>query len=69
MELRFEQLTGKVRVKVFDAKGMAIDEFEADNHLETKTLQYHLNTKATGIYFFVATAREGTWARKVVVMD
>lgn len=67
MELRFERLTGKIEVKVYDMRGALIDQFGIHNTLETNTLPYQLPHPAAGIYFFVATAREGTVAKKVVI--
>jgi len=67
MELRFEHLTGKIEVKVYDMRGSLIDQFETFNDLENKTLQYDLKPSNSGIYFFVATGKEGSAARKVVV--
>lgn len=67
MELRFERLTGKVEVKVYDMRGSLIDQFEIYNPLENSTLSYRLQHPSAGIYFFVATAREGTLAKKVVI--
>ena len=67
MELRFEHLTGKIEVKVYDMRGSLIDQFETFNDLENKTLQYDFKPFISGIYFFVATGKEGSVARKVVV--
>lgn len=67
MELRLRHLTGKVTLKVFDIHGILIDVIETYNPSETLILPYQLKANAGGIYYFVATAQEGSLARKVVV--
>jgi len=64
MTLYFEHLTGKIDVKVYDMTGSLIDQFEINN--EKQTLPYNLSG-SSGVYFFVATNREGTVVKKVVV--
>ena len=66
MQLNLERLTGKIDIKVYDMKGTLIDQFEAHNS-GSGTYDYNMKGKADGIYFFVATSKEGTVARKVVV--
>ena len=67
MELRFERLTGLVEVRIYDMRGILIDQIKTFNDLETNILQYNLRPSSSGIYFFVATAKEGSVARKVYV--
>ena len=67
MTLYFEHLTGRVNIKVYDMRGSLIDQFEITNETETKTLPYYLNQSMSGVYFFVATGKEGSMARKVVI--
>ena len=67
MTLRFEALTGRTAVKVYDMRGVRIDEFEIDNHNGSSSYTYQMRSAASGIYFFVATSKEGTVTRKVVV--
>ena len=66
MELRFENMEGKVEVKVYDMMGILADSFETYNNKEPKSIQYNLSGRG-GIYFFVATAKEDTMVKKVVV--
>jgi hypothetical protein len=54
-------------VKVYDMRGVRIDEFEMDNHTGSSSYTYQMRSAASGIYFFVATSKEGTVTRKVVV--
>ena len=66
MRLRFENMEGKVEVKVYDMMGTLVDSFETYNNKEPKSIQYNLSGRG-GIYFFMATAKEGTIAKKVIV--
>ena len=67
MELRFENLTGKTSVKVYDMRGTLIDVLDLYNDLHSNTLHYVLRPISLGIYYFVATAKEGTIAKKVII--
>ena len=67
MTLNFEHLTGKVDIKVYDMRGTLIDKFQTFNGIGPSSMQYDMKRKSEGIYFFVATAKEGTVARKVVI--
>ena len=67
MTLNFERLTGKVNVKVYDMQGALIDDFETYNGSPADSYTYSMKDKADGIYFFVATGREGTKAKKVII--
>lgn len=67
MELHFENLTSKVSVKVYDMQGNFIDNLEIYNNINSNTLHYTLKHVSSGIYFFVATAKEGTIAKKVII--
>ena len=67
MDLHFENLTGKVSVKVYDMRGCLIDDIETYNNSTSGNLHYVLSHKSSGIYFFVATAKEGTIAKKVII--
>lgn len=67
MDLYFENLTGKVSVKVYDMQGTFVDGIETYNNSSSKTLHYTLDHNVSGIYFFVANAKEGTIAKKVII--
>ena len=67
MQLSFEYLTGKVEVRVYDMRGTLIDEFDTYNGNGPSTYDYNMRTISDGIYFFVATSKEGTVAKKVVI--
>ena len=67
MDLHLEQLTGKVNIKVYDMRGALVDVIETYNELDSQTLHHTLEHTSSGIYFFVATAKEGTIAKKVII--
>ena len=67
MQLNFEYLTGKVNIKVYDMKGSLIDSFETYNGNGPSSHLYTMKNNVDGIYFFVATSKEGTVAKKVVI--
>ena len=63
MDLRFESLSGLVDIKVYDMRGTLIDTFQTYNG----TYSYTMKKRTDGIYYFVATSKEGTVTKKVVV--
>ena len=67
MTLKFENLIGKINVKVYDMKGSLIDNFETYSDNGPNSYLYNMKSKVEGIYFFVATSKEGTVAKKVVI--
>jgi len=67
MQLNFEYLTGKVNVRVYDMRGTLIDQFQTINGNCPSSFLYTMKQPVEGIYFFVATSKEGTVARKVVI--
>ena len=67
MTLNFGHLTGNIDLKVYDMRGVIIDNLQISNTLDSATYLYDMKSSAKGIYFFVATGKEGTVARKVVI--
>ena len=67
MELHFENMEGKVDIKVYDMMGSLIDYIQTFNGSNTNELEYSMEGRAKGIYFFVATGKEGTLTKKVVI--
>ena len=67
MMLNFEQMDGRVEVKVYDMRGTLIDHIQTENTTDKHSITYNLNARASGIYCFVATGRNGTVAKKVIV--
>ena len=67
MTLNFDHLTGKVNVRVYDMRGTLIDQFTTYNGNAPTQYTYNMRSKSDGIYFFVATSKEGTVAKKVII--
>ena len=67
MKLNFDNLTGKINVKVYDMKGALIDDFETYNNTTAGSYTYQMKNRSDGIYFFVASGKEGTIAKKVII--
>ena len=67
MTLHFDNLTGKIDLKVYDMTGNLVDHLNTFSIGGPETMQYDMSHRAEGIYFFVATGKEGTVAKKVVV--
>ena len=67
MALLFENLTGKVDIKVYDMTGSLIDAVQAYNDRTSNTIQYDMAGHSDGVYLFVATGREGVVTKKVVI--
>ena len=67
MTLCFENLIGKVSVKMYDMMGNLLDCVETYNEAERNYIHYDTKSLASGVYFFVATGKEGTIAKKVVI--
>ena len=67
MTLSFGNLTGRVEVKVYDMKGNLIDHLDLYNDTAQSTVAYNLKGQAAGMYLFVATSKEGTVTKKVII--
>lgn len=67
MRLDFEYLTGNIDVRVYDMKGCLIDKFQTFNANGPYSYTYNMKAKNDGIYFFVATSKEGIVAKKVII--
>lgn len=67
MKLVFDNITGKVNVKVYDVRGMLVDSFGFYCESESSSYDYDIGTKVGGIYFFLVSGKEGTMAKKVMV--
>ena len=66
MTLQFENLTGRLDIKVYDLTGNLIDNLQTYNEIQSNSIQYNLKG-SPGVYFFVATGKEGVVAKKVIV--
>lgn len=67
MTLNFEHLTGKIDIKVYDMRGVLIDNVQTFSTIDAYSLPYDMNTRAEGLYLFVATGKEGIVAKKVII--
>jgi len=47
--------------------GNLVDVIQTYNEVESNTIQYNMNGRARGVYYFVATGREGTVTKKVII--
>ena len=68
MELRFENMEGRIQVKVCDATGMHIDSFEIPIIGDTYTYNYTMSRFSDGVYFFLITDGKRNLTKKVVVI-
>ena len=69
MTLNFDRLSSKVDMRVYDMTGKLVDQFEVFGGLEGQAITYSMKGRSDGIYFFVATNKDGTMARKVIVQQ
>ena len=67
MELHLEHLTGKLELSVYDMLGTLVDRMQIENASESRSLPYHLNARASGIYCFVLTGKEGIMTKKIII--
>jgi hypothetical protein len=67
MTFFLEKFSGKVELKMYDMTGTLVDQFSTYSDGESKTLPYNIGQRADGIYFIVATGKEGTVTKKVVI--
>ncbi len=67
MTLQFENLTGKIDVKVYDMTGSLVDHTSTYSGGPNESIPYDLPHHSDGIYFIVVTAKEGTIAKKAVI--
>lgn len=66
MRLEFENLEGKIDVKVYDMKGLLMDDFQTFCQSNT-VLTYDMKSQVEGIYLFVVTSKAGTMTKKVII--
>ena len=68
MRLNFENMEGRVNVKVFDMRGNPIDSFETDLGSSRCGFDYDMKRHAEGIYFFVISNNAFSLTRKAVII-
>ena len=67
MTLDFEHLTGKIDIKLYDMRGVLVDQLQTYGATERHTLPYQCPAIAKGIYCFVVSGKEGTLTKKIIV--
>ncbi|MBR1514786.1 MAG: PKD domain-containing protein [Bacteroidales bacterium] len=67
MWINFEQMRGRINVKVFDMKGNMIDTFETNVNSDQHSYEYNMKRYAEGLYLFVISDNQRSVTRKVVV--
>lgn len=67
MTLKFENMLGEVNVKVYNATGSLVDNFDCNNNFSTMSMQYTMKTYVTGMYYFVISSKDRMIAKKVIV--
>lgn len=67
MTLNFVNMSGKIDIKVYDMRGILIDNIQAHIAEDNPSFNYDMNYKAKGLYLFVANGKEGTITKKVIV--
>ena len=67
MTLSLANLTGKVNIKVYDMRGGLVDDLEIFNENGANGMAYSMKNRSNGMYYFVATGREGIVTKKVIV--
>lgn len=68
MRLNFENMEGRVAVKVYDMTGNLTDTFETTLGAGSQSYDYNMKRYAEGVYFFVVTSNARSLTRKVVVI-
>jgi len=68
MRLSFENMEGRVHIKVFDMHGNQIDDFETQVSADRQNYDYNMKRNADGIYFFVISDSDRTLTRKAVII-
>ena len=68
MRLNFENMDGRVRIKVFDMRGNQIDDFETQVTANHQNYDYSMKRNADGIYVFVISDSTRTLMRKAVII-
>ena len=66
MQLNFENLIGKIDLKVFDSRGTLIDQFNVNSETRSYSLPYEYKSQAEGLYLFVATWKNTVLTKKVI---
>lgn len=69
MQLRFENLEGKLSIKVYSITGLLQDSFEITTIQTGETYDYSMKRLVNGVYFFVITDGKRSVTKKVVIIN
>ena len=69
MQLNFENLIGKIDIKVIDMKGRLVDHFETISSSDKCSIPYDSKCKVSGIYLFVLNNSGQTYTKKVSIYN
>ena len=69
MQIRFENLEGRLSIKVFETTGILADSFEITTHQVGETYDYSMKRLNNGVYFFVITDGKRSITKKVVIIN
>ena len=69
MQLRFENLEGKLSIKVYSLTGLLTDSFEITTSQAGETYDYSMKRLVNGVYFFVITDGKRSVTKKVVIIN
>ena len=69
MQLRFENMEGKLNIKVYSLTGLLYDNFEITTAQAGETYDYSMKRLANGVYFFVITDGKRSVTKKVVIIN
>ena len=69
MQLRMENMEGRVNVKVCNATGLLIDQFEIQTRQGLNTYNYTMERLSNGVYFLVFTDGKHSVTKKVVIIN
>ena len=68
MQLRFENLEGRMEIKVYTLTGALIDDFEVTTTQVGATYDYSMRRLQNGVYFFVISDGKRSVTKKVVII-
>lgn len=69
MELRVENMEGRIQTKVCNTSGMVVDEFEIPAHHDTYSYYYTMKRLSNGVYYFVFSDGKRSITKKVVIIQ
>ena len=67
MMLNFENLIGDAELKVYDMRGVLIDQFPFISSTDSYAMPYQFKSQAEGLYLFVVSWKNGNLIKKVTI--